>query len=571
MQQVSVGILHACDPDVPRAGSVAPSQGRARRRASRCAVTAVVAESPELQAGDLLAAISSLYDDELRPYGRLIRKRLAELRSVAEKPCWELSDLRTACDVTPGVELDREEPGEWSARLVGRSDTFVDMYCREDTYPKYVWTSLAVHVASLGDAAALPGGRYSCARSLVDAKLGFLAGLSLGEVCHIVQLALIEKRLLGYLDGTISSYERSHSMVKDSAAKSRVGSGTVLEFPIAKWAMVRKCLAEVLAELPGMAMKQRRRHLPLSTLKRLFRSRYQLELSETALGYTKLSALLQDPQINDVCSVMLTEQGYVVLPPAAGFKYFQMCEAESTCAGSLSNCASDVSPLRRAPLCLEEPLCSDGIVQTRPSLTPNCNVSSTASFAEVGCINSIVQNTFIHAAIPPLTSFSSATSRSQSLPKDMGSSRSLWEVTSHEFRFPRRRVVALSDAAVDQCVPVSFGSVPKMHNLVPATDIGLPGPAFDDRTLFSCEPICLPDASVYDWTDFPSPTPWTPTDERPQSLSDSTAARGAWHFKSSPSRPASCEEQSNVDTIPGAMTPCCHVSRRVLCLDDIIF
>lgn len=45
-----------------------------------------------------------------------------------------------------------------------------------------------------------------------------------------------------------------------------------------------------------------------------------MELSETALGYAKVSELLQDPRLGDLCRVQLRMHGYVLLPfePADG-------------------------------------------------------------------------------------------------------------------------------------------------------------------------------------------------------------------------------------------------------------
>lgn len=43
-----------------------------------------------------------------------------------------------------------------------------------------------------------------------------------------------------------------------------------------------------------------------------------MELSETALGHSKLSELLQDPRLEDICNVRLHGHGYVVVPLAPG-------------------------------------------------------------------------------------------------------------------------------------------------------------------------------------------------------------------------------------------------------------
>mmetsp|Transcript_74855 Transcript_74855/g.189211 ORF Transcript_74855/g.189211 Transcript_74855/m.189211 type:complete len:366 (+) Transcript_74855:2-1099(+) len=73
--------------------------------------------------------------------------------------------------------------------------------------------------------------------------------------------------------------------------------------------MLRECLQKILAD-PSAGGQP----IPLSNMKRIFRSRYHLELSETSLGYAKLSELLQDPRLSDICSVRLQGHGYVVIP-----------------------------------------------------------------------------------------------------------------------------------------------------------------------------------------------------------------------------------------------------------------
>ena len=61
-----------------------------------------------------------------------------------------------------------------------------------------MWQAAEAYFESLDDAhMVLPGGRYSCAQALVSRGLEFLSGRSLGQVCHIVQLAISQK-LLGF-------------------------------------------------------------------------------------------------------------------------------------------------------------------------------------------------------------------------------------------------------------------------------------------------------------------------------------------------------------------------------------
>merc|ERR1719264_470835 len=53
--------------------------------------------------------------------------------------------------------------------------------------------------------------------------------------------------------------------------------------------------------------------VPLSNIKRIFRTRYQTDLSETLLGHSRLSDLLQDVRFHDLCTVQLQQNGYVVV------------------------------------------------------------------------------------------------------------------------------------------------------------------------------------------------------------------------------------------------------------------
>jgi len=73
-----------------------------------------------------------------------------------------------------------------------------------------MWQAAEDYFESLDDAhMVLPGGRYSCAQALVSRGLDFLHKRSLGQVCHIVQLAISQKKL-----GKIASI-LSHLSFKD--------------------------------------------------------------------------------------------------------------------------------------------------------------------------------------------------------------------------------------------------------------------------------------------------------------------------------------------------------------------
>merc|ERR1719387_1606913 len=89
-----------------------------------------------------------------------------------------------------------------------------------------------------------------------------------------------------------------------------MAEGNPSALPFADWSTTRACMAEIMDAARYSDEGAER----LANIKRIFRSRYQLELSETALGHTKLSELLNDPQLQDLCHIELRNGGYAVVP-----------------------------------------------------------------------------------------------------------------------------------------------------------------------------------------------------------------------------------------------------------------
>merc|ERR1719188_2350452 len=155
----------------------------------------------------------------------------------------------------------------------------------------------------------LPGGRYACARALEAARLPFLTGCSLGQVCHIVQLAVSQRQVLGYLDGHVVPYFQSEAVVKKHSAVLQQPAWSLKKdtMAVADFTQARECLRAILADSSDAGV-------PLPNVKRLFRSRFQLELSETAFGHCRISDLLQDARFQDICNLQLRGHTYVVVP-----------------------------------------------------------------------------------------------------------------------------------------------------------------------------------------------------------------------------------------------------------------
>lgn len=279
---------------------------------------------------EVLTAIDSLYNDELKPYGRILRKRVAE-EAVGWKaidyspeasttqnegrdplPNVDIERLRKICDDCDKIHVEQERGGDWSAQLKDRSSKFVDVYSSDDFYPPVLWDNMTKYFEKFegDDKDKLPGGRYACAQVLVARAPPFLAKYKLGEVCHIVQLAISQRKILGYVNGALVPYRFSQSMKKVQHAKeNKPLSSSSGEGELATWEHSPGQLKMI---LESALKEQRSKCLPLSNVKRRFRSRFNVELSETALGYSKLSNLLQDERFKDVCTIKLAGHGYVV-------------------------------------------------------------------------------------------------------------------------------------------------------------------------------------------------------------------------------------------------------------------
>lgn len=389
--------------------SSADTSAKVPRDSSKNDATKLV---PSLE--EVMAAIESLYVDELKPFGRILRKRVAEQAMVASGVLnykeENLSDvdvkqLHTLCDGCDALLVEPEEGGDWSVTIVDRPDAFVDVYSSVDMYPGGMWGAAAAYFQLLsGDNMYLPGGRYSCAQELRARSLAFLEGRSLGQVCHIVQLAISQKKVLGYLNGAVVPYASSQSMLKEQCAQSNTacsaarastegGAGAAENsLTMATWETAREFLREILSE----SAKSSDDHVgtvPLSNVKRLFRSRFQTELSETKLGHSKLTQLLQDKRFSDICSVELQGHGYIVKQAEAPANH---------------------------TICLQDAL--------------GAATGAKANWPLVdGYFGSLVQRTFIHASLPPPTPPPNARRRSASLPRNTGSGKGSLQVECLSF------------------------------------------------------------------------------------------------------------------------------------------
>mmetsp|Transcript_54906 Transcript_54906/g.128386 ORF Transcript_54906/g.128386 Transcript_54906/m.128386 type:complete len:512 (-) Transcript_54906:219-1754(-) len=305
--------------------SLPPQKQQGRGRVGeRCAP---VPPEPFPTQDDVLCAVESLYVDRVKPWGRILRKRLVEQQffrtggrctkqgreQAMHQIFMETEGVEAVCRRNPLFRVRMDETGEvgdWSVEFVDRIPIFVDVHSPLDTYPEAMWDAARVFFASpAGQDLALPKSRYDCANYLAGLDLPWLAGRTLGEICHIVQLCISQKKLLGQKRGCLVAFEKSDSKAKEQRATELLpckdSHNTEQGAPVATWETLAMGLQRVLQKTP---------HIPLATLKQTFESSQSMKLSETALGYSKLSELLQDEHVQHVCQLQRESKGYFLVP-----------------------------------------------------------------------------------------------------------------------------------------------------------------------------------------------------------------------------------------------------------------
>merc|ERR1712070_1313882 len=165
----------------------------------------------------------------------------------------------------------------------------------------------------------------------------------------------------------------------DSAAaeqSSCAHAACVSDLTLATWETARTYLRIILSD----SMKSGTDSVPLSNIKRIFRSQFSTELSETSLGHSKLSELLQDAKLSDICTVRLLEQGYFVVPQ---FSLTENTSADATATRwsdfaytpSLMDMTSQpfsFAQAERVVFCLDEPPNMDEVSSEDDSTVLSC-------------------------------------------------------------------------------------------------------------------------------------------------------------------------------------------------------
>jgi hypothetical protein len=383
---------------------------------------------------EVVAATLSLYADRLKPYGRILIRRIGELacaQSGADSPPFICpKGLRALCEDSPRLLVRPEDGREYSVVLAGDdSHAFVDPADKRDPYPQGMWDFLAAHFAEDGGGLgeARPGSRYACALALAELKLPCMHGLSFGEINHVVALAMGSRKILGWsAAGRAVPYHKSEAGIKLQCAANAMPVPCGPDAPsllVSSWEIVRACLWKLLTRA-----EKRGKEMQLPNVKRLFRSEFGLVLSETALGHERLQDLLQDPRLHDICVLRRRDVGHhVVVEKAVG------APAAAEAIRTPMECSPMRPPLRTAPpteAASAQPAppawqrrTSDG--STTNGTTSDSAAGSTIDISDTGSEHSCsctpgcayrVVNTFVHVPGPESTARLAARRLHRTLP-----------------------------------------------------------------------------------------------------------------------------------------------------------
>lgn len=242
----------------------------------------------------VLGALRSLYEDQIMPHHMLVLRRVQEMYEQR----WSPQQLNHICSMIPEIQMVGEgRPQRYNILLHEPPEgfkEFVDQSSQDDAFGSETWEevelflSVEAHSAPTGSV-DWPGSRYEFAK-WIRSRLPCLNNYSLGHICHMVQLCISKKELLGYHQGNLVPYQLSDDCKKKSNAMllrpTQIQPG---EKYVQTWEQAGEMLAQLLEQNIGTVQ--------LSSLKALFRKVFRMELSESALGHAKLSEFLQDPRL----------------------------------------------------------------------------------------------------------------------------------------------------------------------------------------------------------------------------------------------------------------------------------
>ncbi|XP_953146.1 uncharacterized protein TA08680 [Theileria annulata] len=150
----------------------------------------------------LKQTLVSLYKDQIMPIYFNVRGRFIEFNTEEIPP----EHIMGICKMKPDIfnVVSNGSLNETFIYLVEEPSWFVNWVDRNDlrdVYPSEMWEQFFQFIKNYKDEHGneyFPGSIYGMSRTMQDHNLPFLEGMSLGTICHIIQLAIRLKKYLVY-------------------------------------------------------------------------------------------------------------------------------------------------------------------------------------------------------------------------------------------------------------------------------------------------------------------------------------------------------------------------------------
>lgn len=232
----------------------------------------------------LADALTSLYEDRIKPSSSSVKGRLKERGS-------QDNVLRCFVDLyklfPDSFSVSGSQADECSIEFVNVPEWFkgwTDIDSLDDPYDEVMWKEFAEYLKGCEFA----GGRYGMARELHKRNVPFLSKFSLGEICHIAQLAITKRKLVIYYKKVLRTPDQAYRDADGLGAKK--GSTTNGDAkPVAD-------LRQLGVLLSRMCIRRNNAGLRLEQLRKAVQEEHGVIINEMDFQCTKLSEIFKrDP------------------------------------------------------------------------------------------------------------------------------------------------------------------------------------------------------------------------------------------------------------------------------------
>eukprot|EP00916_Digyalum_oweni_P006949 GHVL01011871.1.p1 GENE.GHVL01011871.1~~GHVL01011871.1.p1 ORF type:complete len:526 (-),score=50.08 GHVL01011871.1:2735-4312(-) len=270
------------------------------------------------------SAVSSLYADCIKPTHKNVCGRLREMLLPRATAYTIYRGLSSIFDAGELVVLLKDPPVGWNG--------FVAPEDPHDPYHEGRWAQFEQFMQRFvinSGATGIPGGRYRMAKLLQAANLDFVDGMSLGEICHMLQLAISKRKIL--------LYEKKHIKPAQSSLKHQSANLAVPLRPKRHTCKMLTSLTDVRIALSSLL----RRHpegVLLSNLLQLLEEDLGMELQYTVFRHVKLSEFLSIEEFSDILQVQFNrdcDKAHYVIPTQACLKNKEESHSTFACGGDI--------------------------------------------------------------------------------------------------------------------------------------------------------------------------------------------------------------------------------------------